>query len=85
MLFQVNQCRPASNDDDCDDDERRDLEKSDLERRKFTALLEREGFSVQTEIVVDCVYTTLFCPFKRLCREAERVRFEMPINDVSTQ
>lgn len=53
-------------------------------RRKFFTLLENEGFIVQTTVADKVVYTCLHCPFKRLCLEAERVKFEMPVKDVGT-
>ncbi|XP_076446692.1 anoctamin-7-like isoform X2 [Babylonia areolata] len=53
----------------------------DLDRAKFTTLLKQQGFTVQTTHIGKYIYTKLFCPFKRLCREAERVKFEMPIKD----
>ncbi|KAL8574715.1 hypothetical protein ACOMHN_055780 [Nucella lapillus] len=53
----------------------------ELDRAKFTKLLLQEGFTVQTSHIGEHIYTKLFCPFKRLCREAERVNFEMPIKD----
>ena len=69
---------------DLEDEE--DAEKYRLQERdrvKFNMKLQQEGFTVQKSQIGKIVYTKLHCPFKRLCREAERVKFEMPIKDVS--
>ncbi|PVD35218.1 hypothetical protein C0Q70_06499 [Pomacea canaliculata] len=66
-----------------DENDRRNVKHrgQDELRRKFFTLLENEGFIVQTTVADKIVYTCLHCPFKRLCLEAERVKFEMPVKD----
>lgn len=66
-----------------DEEEQEKLQRQELDRRKFSMKLKQEGFTVQTTKIGKLIYTKLHCPFKRLCREAERVKFEMPIKDVS--
>ena len=46
-------------------------------------LLDKNGFSTQTDKIKDHVYVKLHCGFKRLCYEAEKVNIEMPLNLVS--
>lgn len=65
-----------------DDADKEELQ-HEQDRKKFLTLLEKEGFTVQFTTIGKFVYTKLFCPFKRLCVEAEKVKFEMPLKDVS--
>ncbi|KAK7489895.1 hypothetical protein BaRGS_00018917, partial [Batillaria attramentaria] len=72
----------ARTSDDVDDKEEKEkLKIHEQERAKFVTILQREGFTVQFSTIGKYVYSKLHCPFKRLCREAERVKFEMPLKD----
>ena len=66
-----------------DKEEQEKLQQQKYDRLKFSKKLKQEGFTVETSKIGQLIYTKLHCPFKRLCREAERVKFEMPIKDVS--
>ncbi|XP_041359345.1 anoctamin-7-like [Gigantopelta aegis] len=59
--------------------EKRHLLMHEENRRRFEALLQKEGFSIQYDTIGELVYLKLHCPFKRLCAEAERIHLEMPI------
>lgn len=66
--------------DQIEDKEDRDkLCKQELDRTKFEFLLKEQGFTIQKHKISNFVYTKLFCPFKRLCKEAELVKIQMPI------
>lgn len=42
-----------------------------------------EGFVLESEEIDEMVYCKLHCTFPRLCKEAERVKMQMPLTDVS--
>uniref|UniRef100_A0A2C9M9K5 Anoctamin n=1 Tax=Biomphalaria glabrata TaxID=6526 RepID=A0A2C9M9K5_BIOGL len=50
-------------------------------RQRFEEKLKKEGFTIDEYEAHDHVYVKLYCPFKRLCKEAERVKLEMPLKD----
>ncbi|XP_076467993.1 anoctamin-7-like [Babylonia areolata] len=64
-----------------DKEEEEELRLRELEKAKFIQLMQKEGFTVQVSQIGPMVFTKLFCPFKRLCREAEKVKIEMPVKD----
>ncbi|KAK0052977.1 anoctamin-3, partial [Biomphalaria pfeifferi] len=47
----------------------------------FKEKLKKEGFTIDEYEAHDHVYVKLYCPFKRLCKEAEHVKLEMPLKD----
>ena len=80
-LSQVHENKSVNDVDDEDDQKK--IRNRIRDRLKFSKKLAQEGFTVQTSEIGKYTYTKLHCPFKRLCREAQRVKFEMPIKDVS--
>ncbi|KAK6976839.1 anoctamin-3 [Biomphalaria glabrata] len=50
-------------------------------RQRFEEKLKKEGFTIDEYEAHDHVYVKLYCPFKRLCKEAEHVKLEMPLKD----
>jgi len=46
-------------------------------------MLEEEGILLEKETIGEEVYTKLHCTFPRLCKEAERVKLQMPLKNVS--
>ncbi|XP_012944219.2 anoctamin-5 [Aplysia californica] len=66
-----------------DPEKKKELERHERNRERFKSLLEKEGFSIQSDTVGEHVYIKLHCPFKRLCVEAEKVRLEMPLKDMT--
>ena len=53
------------------------------EKRKiFEDALRKERFTIE-EFIGDKVFKKLHCQFERLCEEAERVKLEMPLEEVS--
>ena len=52
-------------------------------RRKFETMLDIEGFVREDEEIDGVVYCKLHCSFPRLCKEAERVKLQMPLTNVS--
>ena len=57
--------------------------KKAAKRRKFETMLDIEGFVREDEEIDDVVYCKLHCSFPRLCKEAERVKLQMPLTNVS--
>ncbi|XP_045204695.2 anoctamin-4-like isoform X2 [Mercenaria mercenaria] len=66
--------------EDYDDEEKKmsQKRKEDL-RERFEKALRVEGFSIKEETIDGYVYKKLHCPFKRMCKEAEKVKLEMPL------
>ncbi|XP_052795282.1 anoctamin-4-like isoform X2 [Mya arenaria] len=58
---------------------RENEEKKEDMRERFEAALSREGFSIKEECIKGTMYKLLHCPFKRLCKEAELIKLEMPL------
>ena len=52
---------------------------------RFEKKIAAEGFSIQKDVIGENVFLKLHCPFKRLCVEAEKVKIEMALKDVSGQ
>ena len=52
-------------------------------RIKFRAALEQEGVQIQEEEINELKYLKVHVPFWRLCKEAERMKLEMPLDGVS--
>ncbi|XP_060551191.1 anoctamin-4-like isoform X4 [Ruditapes philippinarum] len=71
--------------DEYDDEEKKQSKKrkEDL-RDRFEKAIRAEGFSIKEEIIDGYVYKKLHCPFKRLCKEAETVKLEMPLRGCET-
>ena len=46
-------------------------------------MLDIEGFVREDEEIDGVVYCKLHCSFPRLCKEAERVKLQMPLTNVS--
>ena len=64
--------------------EKRSLQKKvDLRERFHAALRDREHVEIQEDVVGENVFVKLHATFWRLCREAERMKMEMPLKDVS--
>jgi len=51
-------------------------------RTRFETELALQGFAMKEEIINNNRYKLLHCPFKRLCKEAELVKLEMPLKGV---
>ncbi|KAF6017966.1 hypothetical protein EB796_023726 [Bugula neritina] len=51
-------------------------------RRRFEELLKDEGFSLEHEELGNTVFCKLHCSFRRLCKEAEAVKLQMPLTDM---
>ena len=81
IFSQVHDAKIA--DDEEDPEERALINQRALDRSKFEYLLKDQGFTIQRSQIDGFVYTKLFCPFKRLCKEAELVKMEMPIKGVT--
>lgn len=70
--------------EDYDDEEKKQsLKKKEDLRDRFEKAMRAEGFSIKEEIIDGYMYKKLHCPFKRLCKEAEKVKLEMPLKGVS--
>ena len=54
-------------------------------RDKFESELLEEGVEIQTDEINNYVYQKLHTPFHRLCKEAEKVKLEMPLIGVSSR
>lgn len=52
-------------------------------REKFETILQNEELLVQKEIIGNEVFVMICSNFDRLCREAERVKLQMPLKGVS--
>lgn len=52
-------------------------------RERFEMLLEEEGFLLEREKIGKTMYCMLHCTFPRLCKEAEGVKLQMPLKNVS--
>ena len=52
-------------------------------RQKFENKLIKEGFLIEKEVCAGKVFKILSCPFKRLCMEAEKVKLQLPLSQVS--
>ncbi|KAL4230086.1 hypothetical protein ACF0H5_010471 [Mactra antiquata] len=66
------------------DDAETPEKKQSLERKKdlmerFEKAMTTEGIVMKEETIEGYIYKKLHCPFKRLCREAETVKLEMPL------
>jgi len=68
-----------------DEDDKKTLIKQEYLRSEFEKALRKEGFYIHQQVIGQNVYKKLHCPFKRLCREAEKVNLEVPIDPVSIQ
>ena len=72
--------------EDGDQDELDKFHKRALMRERFEKQMEEEGLDFdrpgEREIIVDNVFIKVHCPFKRLCKEAEKVKLEMPLKEV---
>lgn len=62
-----------------DEEKKESVRKKEDLRERFEKALRDEGFSIKELVIDGYVYKTLHCPFKRLCKEAEAVKLEMPL------
>lgn len=65
-----------------DEEKKESVRKKEDLRDRFEKALLDEGFSVKEMVIDGYVYKILHCPFKRLCKEAETVKLEMPLKGV---
>ena len=73
-------------DSDYDSDDEKEFEqkkKKKLLRKKFHSAVKAEGLECREEELGESVYLLLHAPFGRLCEQAEDVKLEMPLKDVS--
>ena len=68
----------------CDDDEVKESHKKreDL-RERFEDVLRKQSLELRTEQMGDHMYLLIHAPFVTLCEQAEDIKLEMPLRDVS--
>lgn len=54
----------------------------DKVRRQFQHSLEEEGLELFEEQLDEVTFVRIFCPFQRLCKEAEAMKLEMNLKGV---
>ena len=52
-------------------------------RAKFLKSLKYDEVAVQEDVIGELVFMKLHVSFRRLCKEADRIKLEMPLQDVS--
>jgi hypothetical protein len=65
--------------------EREKHEKKLKLREKFLKSLKYDDVDVQQEVIGEFVFMKLHVAFRRLCKEADRIKLEMPLQDVCKQ
>ncbi len=70
-------------DDTCDEIKKEKHESQIRIRHHFEAAMVEEGIEMKSDSYGNSVYMKLHVPFRRLCKEAERMRLEMPLEGVS--
>lgn len=66
-----------------DEDDKQDYQRNLDLREKFELAMQDEGLQMQKVILGENVFVKLHTPFERLCKEAERINLEMPLQGVS--
>ena len=73
-------------DSDYDSDDEKEFERKKKKkqlRKRFHSAVKGEGLECREEELGENVYLLLHAPFGRLCEQAEDVKLEMPLKDVS--